>query len=208
MVKTSRFAPSLPHPSKQFSRVRATDLPGSGERDEESTRTRTGTSRRLHVVGIHAYWFGLIFAQCRTAYVNTHAALLLEDTLGSIPKGSHCNTSHLCCLGCTLQIMYHENTRLGESFSKKDKSNLVLQTTFSFSQTIHHFTPSHTTLPPASRARAQLVPCTAGVRHGAHQSPPAHASKRPPSCPLLQHPTTLHVCHRTLLSLCRVFELH
>ena len=73
-------------------------------------------------MGIHAYLFGQLFAQCRTAYINTHAALLMVDMLGSIPKGSHCNTSHLYCLGCTLQIMYHENTRLGESSISRHKA--------------------------------------------------------------------------------------
>ena len=108
--------------SNHLSQIRATDLPGWGERDEESTRTRTGTFRRLHGVGIHAYLFGQLFAQCRTACINTHAALLMVDMLGSIPKGSHCNTSHLYCLGCTLQIMYHENTRLGESSISRHKA--------------------------------------------------------------------------------------
>ena len=46
----------------------------------------------------------------------------MVDMLGSIPKGSHCNTSHLYCLGCTLQIMYHENTRLGESSISRHKA--------------------------------------------------------------------------------------
>ena len=93
--------------SNQLSQIRATDLPGWGERDEESTRTRTGTFRRLHGVGIHAYLFGQLFAQCRTAYINTHAALLMVDKLGSIPKGSHCNTSHCIVLAapCKLCIM-------------------------------------------------------------------------------------------------------
>ena len=79
-----------PPPSNHLSQIRATDLPGWGERDEESTRTRTGTFRRLHGVGIHAYLFEQLFAQCRTAYINTHAALQMVDMLGSIPKGSHC----------------------------------------------------------------------------------------------------------------------
>ena len=78
--------------------------------------------RDVHGVGIHAYLFGQLFAQCRTAYINTHAALLMVDMLGSIPKGSHCNTSHLYCPGCTLQIMYHENTRLGESSISRHKA--------------------------------------------------------------------------------------
>ena len=100
-------------PSYQTSLVRATDLPGWGERDKESTRTRTGTFRRLHGVGIHAYLFGQLFAQCRTAYINTHAALQMVDMLGSIPKGSHCNTSQCIVLTASCSFMYHGNTRLG-----------------------------------------------------------------------------------------------